>query len=265
MEADGGCVFGAAAAGHCFTRPRRPAAAWCQGSPAPSSSTCHSLYHHKHGTQQSSVNQDKPISLKHIYKIIQFKKYSWRLHTVTSRRDIFGRFSKESCCLPLVSILNYMENVRTKHIERQQTSGHCAGQARISGHLLWCPWVLLLPALQTGCCGAVVVLLDGRHLATQNLDSSTAAAFRHTTAVQHSEQRCCGSGAVVVRSSVCCPPPPHHHHSISAVGAVAAILSRNHRTTAALLLLLWALIKLFSPRWCSYITSLQISTIYSQL
>ena len=41
MEADGGCVFGAAAAGHCFTRPRRPAAAWCQGSPAPAPHVIH--------------------------------------------------------------------------------------------------------------------------------------------------------------------------------------------------------------------------------
>ena len=214
-------------------------------------------------------NQDKPISLKHIYKIIQFKKYSWRLHTVSSRRDIFGRFSKESCCLPLVSILNYMENVRTKHIERQQTSGHCAGQARISGHLLWCPWVLLLPALQTGCCGAVVLLWccgwsPPRHPKPRQLHRCSLPPH-HRSAAQRAALlwrwcRCCPLFRVLPTTTT---PPPHH--SISAVGAVAAILSRNHRTTAALLLLLWALIKLFSPRWCSYITSLQISTIYSQL
>ena len=122
--------------------------------PGVTSSTCHSLYHHKHGTQQSSVNQDKPISLKHIYKIIQFKKYSWRLHTVTSRRDIFGRFSKESCCLPLVSILNYMVNVSRPLDTALDRRGYlviCCGAheccccphcKQVAVVLLWCCWMV---------------------------------------------------------------------------------------------------------------------------
>ena len=156
MEADGGSVFGAPAAGHCFTRPRRPAAAWCQGSPAPH--VIHYIITNMElSSLLSSVNQDKPISLKHIYKIIQFKKYSWRLHTVSSRRDIFGRFSKQSCCLPLVSILNYMVNVSRPLDTALDRRGYlviCCG----AHECCCCPHCKQVAVVLLCCCGADIEL-----------------------------------------------------------------------------------------------------------